>query len=244
MNYLSHFHFNHRVCGLTPRPYFAMGVALPDLWPRFSRRRRIRWSTVRAASSLAPPAADLRAGLLNHAESDRRFHSAPTFLRWQSQVRARSGHGTAHPGAAHPAVLDFLAHLAVELALDGHLLRAEPGLAREFYGVLAGCELAQVERLVAVVGAVDARGLANELEAFLARRFLECYTDRGALVAVMRFVVGLVGVRPGPPDGLLHAALEAAESVVEPAQIWKELADPDGAGRGGGVRSRLRDLRA
>ncbi len=225
MNFLSHFYFNHHVCGLARQPYFALGVALPDLWPRVSRRRRMRWSAVRAATLLAPPAADLRAGLLNHAESDRRFHAAPSFLRWQKRVRAQAG-----PGAEHPAVLEFVAHLAVELALDGHLLRAEPGLAREFYGTLGLCDPQRAEHLAAAVGAVDARGLRCELEAFLARRFLERYTDREALVAAMRIVLGLAGVRPGPPEGLLRAALEAAENVAEPGQIWKELTVADGQG--------------
>jgi hypothetical protein len=223
MNFLAHFYFNHHVCRLAQRPYFALGVALPDLWPRVSRRRRLRWSAVRAASSLVPPAADLRAGLLNHAETDRRFHAAPSFLRWQKRVRTQAAAGT-----GHPAVLEFVAHLAVELALDQHLLRAEPGLAREFYDTLALCDPQRAEPLAAAVGAVDARGLANELEAFLARRFLERYTDREALVAVMRFVLGLVGVQPGPPEGLLKAALGAAEDVAEPVQIWKELTGTDG----------------
>ncbi len=71
MNYLSHFFFNHTVCGVEPEPYFAMGVLLPDLWLRFSRKRRIRWKAVRAASPTGARGQALRAGLLNHVELDR-----------------------------------------------------------------------------------------------------------------------------------------------------------------------------
>ena len=49
MNYLSHYVYNHEICGLPCEPYFVMGVALPDLWLRYSRSRRIRWRALESA---------------------------------------------------------------------------------------------------------------------------------------------------------------------------------------------------
>ncbi|GAF97361.1 unnamed protein product, partial [marine sediment metagenome] len=75
MNYLGHYVYNHAICGLDRQPDFVLGVALPDLWPRFSRKRRIRWQAVHAANVRDPQARQLRAGLLNHVAVDRRFHA-------------------------------------------------------------------------------------------------------------------------------------------------------------------------
>ena len=56
MNYLGGYVFNHGVCQVVPEPHFEMGVALPDLWPRFSRGRRIRWECVRQGCRCDPSA--------------------------------------------------------------------------------------------------------------------------------------------------------------------------------------------
>ena len=135
MNYLSHFVFNHEVRDLPCESYFALGVVLPDLWMRFSRKRRIRWKAVRAAEPTNAVGRNLRAGLLNHIEADRLFHTAPVFLRWQRELKERVG-----ADDIHPALVDFLAHAMLELALDHHLLHEDESLLPRFFDVLAGCD--------------------------------------------------------------------------------------------------------
>jgi len=218
VNYLGHYVYNHEICGLPAEPYFVLGVALPDLWPRFSRTRRIRWSQVRAAAAGELRAAQLRAGLLNHAATDRRFHTLPAFLEWQEEVGSRAGRG-----AVHPTVRDFLTHLAIELALDHLLVREDAGRAEDFYDRVAGCDPLLVERSLHVLAGVNAGGLGREIEAFVRRRFLARFAERQVPVAVMGFVLGLAGARSAAPAWLLGELFAAAAGLVQPARIWSEM---------------------
>jgi len=219
MNYLAHFAFNHDICQLEPEPYFVMGVALPDLWPRLSRRRRIRWKCVRAASSSDPRACRLRDGLLNHARTDRRFHALPAFVGWQRDLKTRVA-----TDAVRRALLDFLVHVVLELAMDQHLLRRSPQLADRFYDCLQQCDYPTVEANMAQVAGVNARGLANLLRTFIGRRFMRRYTEPEALFGVVQHVLSLTAVRERPTDGLLREMLQSAAQLVDAATIWNGLA--------------------
>lgn len=224
MNYLSHFVYNHEVCGLPAEPYFALGVVLPDLWLRYSRSRRIRWRAVRGARPSDPVAVQLRAGLLNHVELDRRFHTLPLFLRWQREVRA-----VGETAAVHPALVDFLAHAAVELALDHVLLRTAPGLVARFYDIVGQCDPVCAAQHVGLLGAVATPGLDNVIRQFVRRRFLRHYRDSAGLADVLRIVLALAEL-PRPPDYLLTALLAAACRCATPAAVWSAL----GAGANSG----------
>ncbi len=218
MNYLSHFVFNHEVCGHPVVPHFVLGVAIPDLWPRVSRRRRIHWPSVRASSPTHASGQALRAGLLNHVAADAAFHQSGSFLDWQAELAA------AQPRARHHAVRDFLAHVTLELALDHHLVHADPGLADRFYGVLAEADPSAAERHLADVGRVDARGLATHVGLFQERGFLRAYGERLALRAAMRFVLGMVRVELEPlPDDALDRVVDGAIALARPDAVWSDL---------------------
>ncbi len=218
MNYLGHYALNHRVRGLPREPYFVLGVALPDLWPRFSRSRRIRWRAVRESRPQSPAAAGLRAGLLNHVEADAAFHMAPVFVAWLRLVRSRLP-----AGETHPALADFAAHVAIELVLDRRLTRDEPALAAEFYEMIAACEGEAVERHVGRVGDVDARGLGRQVELFAARRFLERLEHEGAVESVVEHVLSLVADGRHVSPGLVAAAVAEADRLVRPEAVWAAL---------------------
>lgn len=216
MNYLSHFVFNHDICGLAEEPYFAAGVVLPDLWLRFSRQRRIRWKAVRAATPRDTLDANLRAGLLNHADVDKRFHTLPQFAGWQAQLRARLN------GELHPAVAEFLAHMAVELALDHRLLCDTPRLVDRFYDLLSRADASTVAERMAVLGAVDTRGLDGIIRQFLARRFLRHYRAPAGLCDVVRIVFSLAGF-PAPPPRILEEQIAHALRIADPPAVWEGL---------------------
>lgn len=217
MNYLSHFVYNHDVCGLAVEPYFAVGVVLPDLWLRFSRRKRIRWRAVRAAAPRDDTAAQLRAGLLNHVAVDRRFHVAPSFLRWQRELKS-----AADAPDVHPALIDFVGHMGIELALDQRLLHERPELVERFYGVVSQCDPSVVAARVGELGDVDTRGLDRILAQFFANRFLQRYTELAGLVEVVQIVLGLAEIMP-PREAFLARHLSRAVTLVEPAAVWAEL---------------------
>ncbi len=225
MNFLSHYVFNHEVLNLPRDACFAMGVALPDIWPRFSRRRRIRWAHVAAAAPPTPDGAALRAGLLNHAAADRAFHALPLFATWQRAVQNRMD-----PGAASGAVRDFLAHIAVELALDYRLLGDDADLAERYYAELQSCPAAHVERLAEAVAGVATHGLAAVLDQFFARRFLGRYREAGGISVAIGRVFEITAV-PSPAAGEIEQAVQTAIDVVDPRRLWPALlsAWPGGA---------------
>jgi hypothetical protein len=224
MNYLAHFVFNHDVCGLPPEPYFAIGVALPDLWPRFSRRRRIRWQIVRDARPADEHAEQLRAGLLNHVAVDRRFHALSCFLQWQRQLKA----GTATGGTC-AAIWDLASHVALEFALDRHLVCRDADLAERFYTQLAACDLGVVEQQVGTLAGVDARGLRRTIGGLLARRYLHRFRSISAVRQALQLVLELGSVRPLPAKGALNELVSAAALLVDPHCVWAGLLDASAA---------------
>lgn len=217
MNYLAHFVFNHEVCGLPVESYFVTGVALPDMWLRFSRRRRIRWSAVREATVQTAEEAALRAGLLNHAQADRYFHTLPLFLNWQQSLLE-----AAPPADVHPALLDFLAHAALELALDHHLLRADDRRVDAFYDLIERAPPEHVARLAGMLGNVDTEGLAAVLSSFTRRRFIRHYVTVHGMADALQLVL-MFAHFPTPPRPVIERLVADAVAVADPAQVWDAL---------------------
>ncbi len=217
MNYLSHFVYNHDVCDLPAEPHFALGVVLPDLWLRFSRRRRIRWKAVRAAETPDPVDGALRAGLLNHVATDRRFHALPVFAQWQRDVR-----NAVDTDGVHAALVDFLAHMSIELALDHHLVVADDGIVQRFYDTLAPCDPQDVALRVGRLGQVDTGGLDDVIAKFMARRFLRHYRTAAGLSDVVRIVLSLADIPP-PPDHTIDEILAHSLAVASPTDVWREM---------------------
>lgn len=224
MNYLSHYVFNHDICDLPRDPPFVMGVALPDLWPRFSRTRRIHWPSVRAADPADRPDAQLRAGLLNHVSADRAFHALPAFLAWQRETRTH-----ARDDAAHPAVLDFVAHVAVELALDHRLVCADADLPRRFYADYDEIAPREVEQRVGPLGRVDATGLGDLIARFRARGFLHQYDSRAGLCDVLHRILRHTRIPAAPAEESIARAVDCAAAISDPAAVWTALLDADPA---------------
>jgi len=218
MNYLGHYVYNHVICQLEPQPYFVIGVALPDLWPRFSRKRRIRWQAVRAASVSDPQARQLRAGLLNHVAVDQRFHALPSFLGWQRELKAR-----VVGQAPHPVLTDFIAHVALELVLDHRVICADAQVGEDIYDHMALCDPEVVEQWMGALGSVDARGLAREIQRFVRERYLPRFARRDTLIRVVDSVLGLTKLRTRPSKSVVRELLDAAQAIVEPEIVWAEM---------------------
>ena len=218
MNYLGHYVYNHAICRLEPQPYFVVGVALPDLWPRFSRKRRIRWQAVREATVSDPQARRLRDGLLNHVAVDQRFHALPSFLRWQRELKARVVGRT-----PHPVLMDFLAHLVLELVLDHRLICADSQVGEDIYDHIALCDPEVVEQRMGALGNVDARGLAQEIQDFVRERYLPRFARRDTLIRVVDSVLSLTKLRTIPSKSVVRELLDTAQGMVEPQIVWAEM---------------------
>lgn len=218
MNYLSHYYYNHRICGLPREPFFVAGVMLPDLWSRFSRSRRIRWRAVRRAEPENAAGQALRAGLINHVEVDSRFHTMPTFLGWQRTLRNDTPLEDTHTAVAY-----FLAHICIELTMDQMLLELEPRLADEFYARLERLDFASVETEAGEIGDVDARGLREVLAGFVDRHYLPHYVEQAALFHVVHHILSLTTIESVPPARMIYGMLDGARRIVDLDAIWTEL---------------------
>ena len=221
MNYLAHYAYNHEFGRLEPRPYFVLGVVLPDLWTRFSRRRRLRWKAVRTNAPRDAHVADLRAGLLNHVEADRRFHAAPIFAQWRAALKRHIA-----ADAVGGLTADFLAHLIPELILDHWICRRSPHLASAFYDRLSLCDTRFVETEISELGQVDARGLAREIDDFIARRYLVRFAQLDTIPEVVEFVLHLTGIPERPPPVLAATLIQVAREIVDPELVWPQMGPP------------------
>lgn len=215
MNYLSHYVYNHEISGIAPQPYFVMGVAIPDLWSRYTRARRIRWKAVQSAEPQDETDEQLRAGLLNHIAIDRAFHCLPAFLGMQRELKTRFARR-----GIHAALLEFLCHVSVELALDSALLVRRPTLADEFYDRLAACDAREVERRVARLGAVNTDRLAEAIDGFIARRFLRAYMHLDGLVEALRLILSRTSAQGAVSPLLLSELIRGAAQTADPDAIW------------------------
>lgn len=208
MNFLAHHHLD-RARG---DPWFAAGVAVPDLWPRFRRRGRPdgRLEPLRVAPGVEggdPEATALAAGLARHDEVDRAFHGCAAFRAWRRAAAAR-----AEPLVGRSARAGLLAHVGVELVLDRWLLVRDAALGGDLYALLEQVPPAALERALLALG-VDARGFAGTFEGFVAARHLLAWTAPEAVAEALARTVALLG-RPGPGAGALGGFVADVEAAL------------------------------
>ncbi len=125
----------------------------------------------------------------------------------------------------HPALVDFVTHVAIALVMDHHLVRAAPARVEQFYDLLAGCDPGIVAQRVAVLGAVKTQGLEDVVRRFVERRFLRHYRAREGLADVVRILLALAQMPP-VPEPLIERAFARAVRLVRPGAIWAALAEP------------------
>lgn len=170
-------------------PAYAFGAMVPDL------QRMAREPLVEVHD-------DIAAGIAAHHRADAAFHESPTFKAWMSTVvDAMAEHGRGARAAAH---------VAVELAIDGHLLTNGDAAAYDEAMRWAGDELdgrwgLLVDRMRAgeVVDAyATADGIATRVVAVMVRRprLLPITPDVSDLAAGVSAV--LPAIRAGAEDVL------------------------------------------
>ena len=147
-----------------------VGNVLPDLVAT-SGEGRLRPQTLPADAPDTP----LRRGVHLHFETDRRFHGLPAFADAQT-VAKRLFRETAF--RTPPTRVFFLAHAAVEIALDGLLFRAQPTLTADFYRRFADADLPAVLAQTQAMfppATPPLLALARTIDRFVASRYLENY---------------------------------------------------------------------
>ena len=215
MNFLSH-HLVAVAHGGGDQPAeFYIGNVLPDLVSTSGEGR------LRAPGGLGiDPLLD---GITLHMDTDRRFHGAPAFADARALAKSLL---LAVPFAVPPRRTFFLVHAAVEIALDGWLLRDGLTLADDFYARFAAADLpgivAKTAALLRLGGPPLA--LARTIDRFVESRYLYHYAEPdGQAEALVRLCrrIGIDDFAAGSADrGRLDGFFGDLMRVLAP------LADP------------------
>ncbi len=218
MNYLAHYAVALRAnADAIISPAYFVGIALPDLLGVSGDGR------LRAANLLnAPePHTPLARGAALHLATDKRFHGLASFADAQAEASALL---RATPFSFPLRRVFFLAHVLVEIAFDGYLLRLNPGFADAFYAPFAQTDLVAVveetQRLLQTQ--YPLLGLARTLEGFTRSRYLRHYdTGDGQAEAVSRVCqrAGLPGFDAEGDRAQLAALLDA---FTPRCQTWAD----------------------
>ena len=176
MNFLAHYIIATRfLTPAEPLAAYVIGTALPDLLPVAAERARLRPARVeeKAAARTVFEGA-LSAGVLAHLQTDAAFHKTQAF----AEASAAAGRIVAGAGFDGIRVRRFFAaHVLTEMALDAALLRAEPGLAEEFYAAFADADFPGAARWTAAVTGKPLPDLPGVLMRFVHSQYLHEYAE-------------------------------------------------------------------
>ncbi len=207
MNFLSHQAVARNVAP-DGSPWFCLGNILPDLLS--TAGRRLREGEVAKTQTNTPESAALLRGIRLHHATDRRFHGHPLF---KGACAVASQLLLAAPFQTPPPRRFFLAHILVEIALDGVLVNQCPELSDDLYACLEICGSAAITaQTVALLRAeTSLPELTVTIDRFVAAHYLPSYGDfDGQVEALCR-----VYRRPGLPDLSGTADRNALKSVLE-----------------------------
>ena len=206
MNYLSH-HFIALQTG-NGDSFFFSGNVIPDL---LAHDGEGRLQDRHIAGNDSPFAQ----GIALHLAADRRFHLHPAFKEASAEASALL---RAAPFSVPLRRVFFLAHVFVEIALDGRTLTKYPGIADHLYAQL---ELSGVERLtqrtaeLLNVAPDSLPNLASSLTWFLTRRYVSAYGEPHQQAEALHRISRRVQL-PGFPDRADHRVLEQVFAAFAP----------------------------
>lgn len=204
MNFLAH-HAVARTVWPTAPPEFFVGAVLPDL---------LADARVRAAHLAPDDRRPLIAGIRVHLESDRRFHGAAAFKSAMADVSATL---RATPFSFPPRRLFFVAHIFVEIGLDGVLIRADAAIADDLYAQMDAADLdATVAETVALLGRPLPR-LLRYLDGFRSSRYLYDYADDAGLAEAVVRVCHRAGLAENFASAFDRKRLAEAFAVALPS---------------------------
>ena len=175
MNFLAHHIIATRfLTPAEPLAAYVVGTALPDLLPLAAARVRVRPVQVAGQAGRTQLEAALGAGAAVHLATDAAFHKSEAF----AEAAAMAGRIVAGAGFDGIRVRRFFAaHVLTELALDAALLRAEPGLAGEFYAAFAAADFEAVTCWAEEITGKPLPHLPGVLTRFARSQYLREYAE-------------------------------------------------------------------
>jgi hypothetical protein len=204
MNYFAH------GMAYVERPYFLIGTALPDMLSVADRRVRMRTRRVEPFLDDGNPlVAELAAGVVQHLDDDRWFHSTPAFLEVNEALGGMFRDALPRDERYRPG---FLGHITTELLLDGELIARTGRRIDEYYAAYERVDPAFVESTVNRMARHSTDRLAPLIPLFRREEFLKDYLDDGRLRMRLNQVMRRVKLPPLPEH--IEQTLGRARTLV------------------------------
>jgi hypothetical protein len=164
-----------------------------------------------------------------HLATDRRFHAHSAFRDATGEASSllRTARFTTEPKRVF-----FLAHVFVEIALDGHLLVQQPGIADDLYAQLEACGAGPLAAATPpLLGRTDTLpNLAPTIEGFIRARYLSSYARPSGQAAALHRISRMAGLFgfPGDADQSVLSGVFAA--FASRLTAWEDdlLTPPNG----------------
>lgn len=184
MNYLSHYYFDRN----STDPALILGGLLPDMVRPLEQKGALKPSKHADLLKQNAEMASLYRGWERHKTIDKYFHASVFFEHETALLKtllkpifSSSGRWTF-----------FMAHILLELCLDGLLLRTQKLNADNLYRDLSRVEKPSLEAFFKISEGTGADRLNEYLQKFIASRYLFNYhSDQGIIVALDRICMKL-----------------------------------------------------
>ncbi len=175
MNFLSHFYFD----GLLDRPYWNLGLVMPDFMGMVKRGWKIRPHQIPEGASSDAYATHLIKGIKQHLSMDEFFHGSSFFKENNHLIRnSLSSSGISYP----PYRMSFVSHVFLELLMDRILVKNDPSHVRQFYSELSNVSLKRLRGFFNQYALTYYSEFDNFFNRFLSQQFLFDYADDNAFL--------------------------------------------------------------
>ncbi|MFM6954765.1 MAG: hypothetical protein ACKOWL_07240 [Sphingobacteriaceae bacterium] len=168
MNFLSHYYFDQH-----SDAYTVLGTVLPDLTSNTNKNWKIH---PQKHADLFKHDAALQAilnGWNRHLAVDKHFHGSDFFSSHSQQLSAKL-----RPILqTSPVKAYFLAHISLELLLDGLLLKNNKVSTEQFYRNLAACDSQKITHFLALNLIEDTQPFTLFFERFCSSAYLNSYQE-------------------------------------------------------------------
>jgi hypothetical protein len=180
MNFLSHYYFDRK----SADPNLVTGIVLPDLVKNADKSWALHPYKYASLLGDDPAAHSLLNGWMRHLEVDRHFHSSAFFTRHTQQLRALIA-PLLEGSDVRPS---FLAHVALELMLDGLLITRSLVDPHHFYIHLKNADTGAIDRFLRASRLTDTSLFFSFFDRFISSAYLHSYSETHQIVYALNSI--------------------------------------------------------
>lgn len=193
MNYLSHYYFDQQ----SNNPELILGGLLPDLSHSFHKKAALKPGRHSIELLQKPETASLFRGWERHKAIDKYFHNSNFFIQETAYLKSQIKPLFLNPG---PYTF-FMAHILLELCLDGLLLNTRKVDAGVLYQQLSKVEKVTLEEFFTLSESDNPAGFPLFLANFINQGYLGSYDKpEGIIYALDRICERLWKTRFSEPE--------------------------------------------